>query len=218
MSPSPRYLVIPDIGKDEISQLLDLSAEQLRIIAYTLRSTDTLKAKEASYRRVASRADITNQQALSILNATANLIVQRKRYGLKPEQLLGELEALLPEKIKSLEDETQIALLDLLSESDEGYIVDKAETLKHGFSPHVVSMRSICDARPVFDKDKKTIRGMLIVASLGITTHDEGHRDHTVVIQMSMEELEDLQKLLEETKGKMQIIHNDLEGKFEILS
>jgi hypothetical protein len=55
MNPSPRYLVIPDNGREEIAQLLSLSAKQLRIIAETLRSTETLKFKEPSYRRIANR-------------------------------------------------------------------------------------------------------------------------------------------------------------------
>lgn len=218
MKPSPRYLVIPENGRQEISQLLSLSAKQLRLIAETLRSTDTLKFKEASYRRVASKADITNEESLAILSAITNLIIQRKRYNLDDEKLLEELAILFGEKIGNMDNETQYALIDLLSETDEGYIVEKAEVLKSGFAPHVVSMRSICDVRPVFDKDRKTIKGILIVASLGITTHDENHRDQTVVIQMTQDDLEKLRELIVETQGKMSIMQNEFGERFDVFS
>ena len=217
--PSPRYLLIPDNGREEISELLSLSAKQLRAVAETLRSTDTLKLKESSYRRVASNAGITNEQALAVLSAMADLLIQRERYLLNDEQLFDDLRILCQEKVDSIDGDTKNSLIDLLSESEERYIVDKVEGLKYGFSPHVLSMRSICDARPVFDKDKKTIRGILIVASLGITMHDENHRDrHTTVIHLSREELQKLKELIDETDRKMEIMYNDFGKNFDILS
>lgn len=218
MKSSPRYLLIPDSGREEISTLLSLSAEQLRAIAETLRSIDTLKHKQPSYRRIADKANITNEEALSALSATANLLLQRKRYSLNDEQLLNDLRILCQEEMDTIDDETKSALLDLLSESDEGYIVDKAESLKSGFSPHIASMRSICDVRPVFDKDKKTIKGVLIIASLGITIHDEQHRAQTTVINLSREQLKNLKELIQETEGKMDVMYNDFGKNFNILS
>jgi hypothetical protein len=219
MQSSPRYLLIPDSGREEISILLSLSAAQLKAVAETLRSIETLKYKGPSYRRVASVANITNEQALSVLSAVANLLVQRKRYSLNDEQLLDDLRILCKEQIVHIDndDETKKAFLDLLSESEEGYIVDKAESLKDGFGSHVVSMRSICDVRPVFDKDKKTIRGVLIVASLGIITHDEQHKNQTTIIHLSREQLKNLRELIQETEGKMDIMSNEFRG-FNILS
>lgn len=218
MQPSPRHLLIPENGRQDIHELLSLSGEQLRSVAQTLRSRETLKIKEPSYRRVASEARITNEEALAVLSAITNLILQRKRYALSDEQLLQELKVLWPDEIEHLNHETQNALLDLLSESDEGYFVDKAESLKTGFAPHVVSIRSICDVRPVFDKDRKKIEGLLLVASLGITTHDENHRDQIFVLQMTRADLQKLRECLEETDQKMAIMQEDFGAKFDILS
>jgi hypothetical protein len=218
MKSSPRYLIIPDTGREEIHQLLMLSAEQLQIIAQTLRSKETLKIKESSYRRVASAVNITNEQALAILSAMTNLLLQRQRYALSDEQLLDELRDLWPEEIAKLTPLKRHALIDFLSESDEGYFVEKAESLKTGFSPHIVSVRSICDVRPVFDKDRKTIAGVLLVASVGITTHDENHEDKTLVLQMTKSDIQKLRECLEETERKMLIMQQEFGENFDILS
>ena len=111
MKPSPRYLLIPDSGREEISALLSLSAEQLRATAETLRSVDTLKHREPSYRRIANKANITNEEALSVLSATANLLIQRKRYALDDEKLLDDLRVLCKEEMDSMNDESRNALL-----------------------------------------------------------------------------------------------------------
>jgi hypothetical protein len=167
---------------------------------------------------MSNKADITNEESLAVLSAITNLLIQRKRYGLSNEKLLQDLRIMFDDKIENMEKEAHAALIDLLSETDEGYIVDKAEVLKYGFSPHIVSMRSICDVRPVFDKDRKTIKGILIVASLGITMHDENHRDQTVIMQMTQDDLEKLRELIVETQGKMQIMQNDFGEKFDVFS
>ena len=48
--------------------------EQLQIIAQTLRSKETLKTQKPSYRRVASKANSTHEQALASLSAMTNLV------------------------------------------------------------------------------------------------------------------------------------------------
>ena len=131
-----------------------------------------MKSEELSYQRIAKDADISQIDSLAILGAVTNLVVQRQRYSLSDEQLLEDLEAGSQIEVKDFDDQKKRALLGLLSESEEGYLVEKAESLKAGFSPHFVTARSICDVRPVFDKKRESIEGILLVTLLGLTTQD----------------------------------------------
>jgi hypothetical protein len=214
----PKYLIIPKNRWEDISTLLSLSVSQMQIVAETLRSKETLKTEELSYQHVAKKADISQAEALAVLSAVTNLISQRQRYSLSDEQLLDDLEAGAPGKIKDLDLDTKGALLGLLSESEEGYFVEKAESLKLGFTPHLISVRSICDVRPVFDKNRETIEGALLVTFLGITTHDEEHKDHTFVLQLTRSDLHKLRDCLEEAERKLSVMEKEFGTKFDLFS
>ncbi len=205
-SAEPKYLVIPDTRWKEIESLLSLSVGQIKVIEDTLRSKETLRSEETSYQRIAKSANISQKEALAVLSAVTNLIFQRQRYSLTDQQLLDDLKARLPEKVADLGLEAQEALLRLLSESAEGYFVEKAESLRVGFAPHFVSVRSICDVRPVFDRNRETIEGALLVTFLGITTHDEEHEDHTFVLQLDQSGLRKLRECIEEAEKKLKVM------------
>lgn len=214
----PKYLIIPDDRWKEINILLSLSTDKLQAIAKTLRSKEALKSEESSYQRIAKDADISQIDSLAILSAVTNLTAQRQRYLLSEEQFLEDLEAGSRIAVKNFDDPKKRALLELLSETEEGYVVEKAESLKTGFSPHFISARSICDVRPVFDKKRESIEGILLIAFLGLTTHDEEHNDHTFVLQLTRSDLRNLQKCLEEAETKLGIMEKEFGAKFDLFS
>jgi hypothetical protein len=212
----PRYLVIPDSRRDDVRMLLSLSPDQLRSIKETLHSRETLKAKELSYQRVAQNANISYKEALSVLTALTNLIGQRKRYSLSDEQLLADLKAGWSDVIKKYEHDNEQALIELLSVSDEGYFVEKAEDLRTSFIPHMISVRSICDMRPVFDQNREEIEGALLVVLLGITTHNTNHENETFVVQLTRSDLNDLRNCLDETEKKLKVMEKMFEENLEL--
>jgi len=214
----PKYLVIPENRWKEIGILLSLSTDKLHAITKTLRSKEALKSEESSYQRIAKDADISHVDSLAILGAVTNLVAQRQRYSLSNEQLLEDLEAGSRIEVKNFDDQKKRALLELLSESEEGYLVEKAENLKTGFAPHFVTAKSICDVRPVFDKKRESIEGILLVTFLGLTTHDEEHNDHTFVLQLTRSGLRNLQKCLEEAERKLGIMEQEFGAKFDLFS
>lgn len=215
---TPKYLIIPENRWKDIRTLLSLSASQMQTVAKTLRSKETLKAEEPSYQRIAKDANISQADTLAVLSAVTNLILQRQRYSLSNEQLLDDLEAGSNVEVKNLDVQAKAALLDLLSESEEGYFVEKAESLKVGFPPHLVSVRSICDVRPVFDKARENIEGILLVTFLGLTMHDEEHKDHTVVLQLARSELRKLRECIEEAEKKLNVMEKEFGPKFDLFS
>ena len=181
-------------------------------------SKETLKTEELSYQRVAKGADISHTEALAILSAVTNLAFQRERYSLSPEQVLADLGAMLPEMVENLDSHTREALLKLLSKSEEGYFVEKTENLKIGFAPHLVSVRSICDVRPVFDKNREQIEGALLVTFLGITTHDEEHNEQTFVLQLTRSDLRKMQECLEEAEKKIEVMEREFGRELDLFS
>ena len=208
-SRKPKYLIIPDNRWKEIDSLLSLSAEKLEIIAKTLHSRAALQSEESNYQRIAKEADISQIDALAVLSAITNLITQRQRYSLSSEQLLEDLKAGPNVKIEEFNDQQKLALLELLSESEEGYLIEKAENLKTGFAPHFIGAKSICDARPVFDKNRERIEGILFVTLLGLTTHDEEHNNHTFVLQLTPSDLRNLRQCLEDAEKKLDIMEKE---------
>jgi len=215
---NPKYLIIPDNRWKDIRTLLSLSTDKLQAIAKTLRSKEALKSEELSYQRIAKDADISQIDSLAILSAVTNIVAQRQRYSLTDEQLLEDLEAGSEIKFENFDDQKKRALLELLSESEEGYLVEKAESLKAGFAPHFVTAQSICDVRPVFDKKRESIEGILLVTFLGLTTHDEEHNDHSFVLQLTRSDLRNLQKCLEEAERKLGIMEQEFGVKFDLFS
>lgn len=215
---TPKYLVIPKSRWDDVKKLLSLSANQMRTVAKVLQSKETLKTEDVSYQRIAKDADISQADALAVLGAVTNLTLQRQRYSLSSDQLLDDLEAGAEIKVKEFDAQTKAALLDLLSESEEGYFVEKAESLKIGFSPHLVSVRSICDVRPIFDKARENIEGILLVTFLGLTMHDEEHKDHTTILQLGRSELRKLRESIEEAEKKLAVLEKEFGAKFDVFS
>ena len=219
MKDGPRYLVIPDEGQKDISALLSLDANQMRMIIQTLGKKETLKTTKSSYERVAEAANLSHEVALNVLSAITNLIHQRQRYELSDEQLLDDLQAGWPKETKKLDEDAKKTLLSILSESEEGYLVQKVQNLRVGFATRLVSVRSICDVRPVFDRNREVIQGALLIASLGITTHDENHRDQTFVLQLTRSDLAKLRQCLEETERKLKVMEENFgEMGLELLS
>jgi hypothetical protein len=144
--------------------------------------------------------------------------MQSQRYSLTDEQLLEDLEAGSGIEVTKFEEPKKKALLELLSETAEGHLIEKVENLKNGFAPHFIRAQSICDVRPVFDKSRKNIEGILLVAFVGLTTHDEEHNDSTFVLQLTRSEIRALQKCLEEADTKLGIMEKEFGTTFDVFS
>ena len=205
---TPPLLIVPPEAWLEIAKIFDLEPDQLRAIAKTLRSKESLRdASTTSYEKVAKAARVPYMTAVDIVFTVNNLVRQGARVKLTREQLLEELAIGLPEKVKALAAETKDALLDLLSESGDGYVVNKAERLRTALVPHMVDAQTICEVRPVFNTDKTAIECNLVVTLLGINSHDdETHEDSSFVIQLTRPQVSELKKLLEETERKISVI------------
>ena len=133
-SAQPKYLIIPrkTVGKI-YGHCFHCPLTRCALSSKALRSKETIKGPKSLVTSVSQKdANISNANAIAVLNAVMNLILQRQRYLLNDEQLLDDLKAGLQDN-KDLDDETKGALCDLLSESEEGYLVEKAESLKTGF-------------------------------------------------------------------------------------
>src|SRR5438552_700183 len=178
----PRYLHVPDPHKADVWALLSLSVEKIQKVAETLRSKDNLPSEQPPIEALAKGADLSDAQAWAIWTTVPNLTRQRVSFSLTDDEFIDDLKAISPDDAAGIVGEKRTALLDLLSETEEGYLLQKAEFLRSGFVPSVTSSRTICDVRPLFDKDYKSIEAAAQVILLGLTTRDDQRRMRTIVV------------------------------------
>jgi hypothetical protein len=205
----PKFLSIPDEFSSDVSTLLRLTVAQMKALAAT-QSTDLLK-EDDSVAKVAKETGLSRSDALNAWSAASNIVRQRRREKLSDEALFSDLMALAPDEAAALTPEQkEILLHDVLADSDEVYRLQKAEYLRHAVVPALVRARSVCELRPVFDREKKQMEGAALVAVLVLTAHDEDHEDQAIYLQVTRSSLEKLKKCVDETERKLDIIEKTI--------
>ena len=200
----PRYLHVPEPHTADVRTLLSLNAEQLRKVTEAMRSKENLQSELPPLESLMRAAGLSPAEALAIWSTVPNLT--RQRVLLTDDEFFEDLKAIAPALAEGMEGDKKGALLDLLSESDEGHLLQKADFLRTGFIPSFVSSRSICDLRPLFDKKHEAIEGAALVVLLGITTDDDQHRSRTIVVQLTPEKLRQLRQTIEDAEKKLDLM------------
>lgn len=212
-----KTLLIPESGREDVSVLLALTAEQMRQVSEVLNSRDTLRSSDPIFLQVARRARLDPYKALSVMNAVTNVTRQCRWLELEIDQVLDTLATFAAES-EGLEGPRREALSELLAQSDEGYFVEKAERLRNAFVPRLLSVRSICEIRPVFDKERQNIEGALAVVLLALVANDETDEDRRMVVQLDRRDLVRLKQAIDVAEQKLDVIERQLEGALEIFS
>ena len=206
MTPSkPRKLTIPESRWKDIRELLLLSADRLKQIGEVLNSKESLKDEVPSFVAVARATGLANHQAYQVIGAMQNLALQRKQFEISDDELLSDLRAGFDDP-PELNAAQEAALLNLLGESDQAYLVEKAESLKHGLVPHMISARTICDLRPVFDRKREQLEGALLVTYLDIKAHDGEEEYRKLLLQLSETDLKELATVLADAIRKVELL------------
>lgn len=210
---TPRYLIIPQKAEKEVEALLSLDATQLTALADELLSGDA--ALSIRHEVIAKSLGIPNQAALDVVTAVRNLARQRKRYSLSFDAVMGDLGAMFSEQVQALEEEQRAALEQLVG-SDA---VSKIRSLRFSAVPHVLSARTVCDVRPVFDVAKKRIEKALVVTVLELEVHDHSMGNYkTIVVQLSPEALEELARSIAEAEQKLATIKKTFGDVVELIN
>lgn len=204
MSETPRFLMIPDRRKGDVDTLLSLTTDQLRRAGAFLRTPSQDAETRPLYVGLARDAGLPNDHAAALIRAVSNVQRQRTRYGMNDDDLVEDLRRGWPDAMSAVVgDQARLdSLKDILRDTDEGFLAEKVERLRHGLIPHYVGAQTQCDLRPAFDREKREIRGAVLVATLGIFLHDSDHHDRTVSLQMTRSDIKELREMLEEAERK----------------
>jgi hypothetical protein len=214
-----RFLFVPADRIFEVQHLLSLPTPTIADIADALRSRDSLKSLQADAQPVVeaivARAGLPRVQALSVWYAVLNLATQRRDLQISDADFLDDLTRLMPSDGPSMDAAKRAALVQLFTTTREGYLVQKAQFLRTAFTPTLVSCRSVCDIRPLFDEAHQRIEGAALVVLLGLETHTNEHDVQTVVVQATRAKLAELKKCIADAETKLALMERDFGGKVE---
>ena len=218
-SASLRHLYVPESRIFEVQILLSLPTDKIERTNEALRSSQTLKnLREDSdpVKRIASAANIPFAQALALWYAVSNLSRQRSAQKIADGDFLADLSVLMPDGAPPLDDQRRNALLGLFARTTEGNLLEKAEFLQRAYAPALVSCRSVCDIRPIFDEKRERIQAAALVVLLGLETHTDEHDIKTVVVQATRSKLADLKKCIEDAEHKLAVMEQQFGDKVEL--
>ena len=213
----PRYLIVSDDqALSDVRTLLSLTTDTLRAIAEAIKSRDGLRSDQPAFRRIADRAGIGNADALAAYYAIVNLSDQRRAYEIENEHMLADLALLCPDEMAALGDEGTRELLSLFIETEEDAVIGKADLLQSAVVPHYRNLKSVCEIRPVFNTDRTSVEGALLVALLALRLHDADHKNKTVVFQATRDELHSIRTALDEAESKFAALNEKFGQTVEI--
>ncbi|MCB9608322.1 MAG: hypothetical protein H6716_17165 [Polyangiaceae bacterium] len=202
-----KSLLIPEEGRIDVEALLSLSAARLQVLDETLRDRQALRDEKRTYQRIAEELEVSPREALSILSAIRNIRRQRERLEITDAELFEDLNSVSP-----IASDAEPILGALLGRSEDDYFVEKVGGLRQVLLPQLTEMRSVVDARPVFDRAKEKLEGMVLVAYLDLGAYDPNSRERTnQVIQVSRKQIQELRDLLDETEKKLDKLGEALE-------
>ena len=65
----------------------------------------------------------------------------------------------------------------------------KVRQLSSGPLPHLYSLKTYCDARPVFDSDGSQIESMVSIVTLSLVTHGGPNEHKEILVQLSQSDI-----------------------------
>jgi hypothetical protein len=215
---SLRHLYVPADRIFEVQILLSLSTDQLRQVTKALRSTESLENLDEAepISRIAAASKVSFAQALSVWHAVSNLSRQRLAQKIADGDFLDDLGRLEPPRAPSTsDDERRRALLDLCNSTREGYLLEKAQFLRTAYVQALVSCRSVCEIRPLFDEAHQKIEGAALMVTLGLETRSEEGDTETFVIQASRSKLAELKKCIADAEQKLDVMQRQFGEKLK---
>lgn len=208
----PRKLTVPDARVRDVRLLVSLPSDTVGSIQRFLTSRDALSEAEPTFVLLARATGLSHLDAMMALSAIRNLAKQREDFRLSDDELLADLEALVEQKV----GDNAEALVRLIRDSEETHFVEKVSRLRRGLLPHLLSHRTVCDIRPVFDEKRERIEAALVVTYLELEVHDDEYR--TVVVQLTETDIQALEKTLAEARSKITCMKDLLAERVSLLA
>ena len=194
---------------------MGLDVRVLDAIDEVLGSKESLRQDVPVQLLVADATGLTNMEALGVLSAIRNLARQKSAYRLTDDQMIDDLRAIGGPGIE-LSEAKILGLFRLIRKSDDDYFYEKAESLRGALLPHMVSARTVCDVRPIFDQERGNVDAGLIVTYLDMRVHDNSGQYDSLVVSLTVQDLRELGKTIEATLKKVEVIKKGFGGHIEL--
>jgi len=168
-------------------------------VADLLRISDEAAAKLCTFLSHVHTLRMRSKKDASTIPAELDHFLSMAPKGDKPE----EDPKTLSEKIKASQDQI-VRLFSDLPQRDRS---DKVRDLETGPLPHLHGFRTLCDVRPVYDDEASKITANLLVITMCLSTHKASSGDYEeLVIQMTEDDVADMQKALGRLEKKLQLL------------
>jgi hypothetical protein len=212
------WLYLPDDAVEDLTILASLSPEQAESLREHFDANEFVP-RSSYYTNVADLVNISDDAASGLCSFINSVRTQRSRQNRDaatvPDELLGFLQRIPKDKgskdtIGQLADyveKQRSFLVSLFSEPPGRGHSDKVRDLESGPLPHVHSIRTFCDIRPVYDDEASEIVAYLPMVTLSMVIHKTWCDEfEEVAVLLSDSDIDDLRETLDRLDKKLTIL------------
>jgi hypothetical protein len=213
--PKPSRLTIPNERLDDVRSLIGLEVNALDAIRDVLASRERLRRDVPVQLLLADATGLTNAEAFRVFSAITNLARQKEAYQLTDDQILQDLRVIGGSEIEFNEHKIE-RLLDLIRKVDDEYFYEKVESLRGAFLPHMISARTVCDVRPIFNEKRDKVDAGLIVTYLDMRVHSTTGEFDSITVSLTLKDLHELASVIDTTLKKIELIKSGFGQNIEL--
>lgn len=197
------WLFLPDDAFDDLTRLAKLAPDKLPKLRALLDSSE-FELRYKFFVKLADQLGVSDEAAAKLCSFINYVQVQRARNNEAGESVPGELEYFLRAAGKQAEEaelvlkyirDNRDTLAQLFSEPALFESAEKLRGLETGPLPHLDSVRTYCDLRPVYDKHADKIVSTFPVITLSLTIHDTTAEEmKDILVQLTESDLKEFRK------------------------
>ena len=202
--------VIPERMLADLINLAGISPETLGKISDSLLNTEGFLSDSELEKKIKTHLS-DKDEFKAVLNTLENISSDRIEWIL---QTLSKWRAAKEENQSRLPLETIEALRSALPTLIKNYPalerMRKAETLELALGQGLESVQFICDARPVFDKERKLIEGFATITTLKLELEEDSESRQKIEVRISPEMLDELIEKSQQAKVKIKTLREQI--------
>ena len=208
------WLFLPNDALGDLQILTQLPTEKIARLRTLLDSSD-FRLRYKFYVSLAESLSIPDESAARLCSFVNYVQTQRKHMEQSADTVIDELKSFIKrhpkievEESKDTEkklDEKRSLLSGLFGQLPRREFSQKRRGLETGPLPHLVSMRTYCDLRPIYDQEATTIQEMFPIVTLHMVTHSESSDKTTeVYVQLSESDVTEIKAQIERLERKLE--------------
>jgi hypothetical protein len=212
------WLFLPDDAYEDLVILSRLSSEQIESLRKHLDSNE-FQPRYAFFVKVAELLGVSDETAAKLCTFVNHVHNQRRKLNRDADSVPEEFESFLrrsaptgkqAEELKRLTEylkKNRQLLVRLFSDLSERERSGKVQELELGPLPHLHSVRTFCDVRPVYDESAGKIVANIPILTLQLVTHSTETDEYTqVLIQLTENNLTEFRKAFERIDKKLALL------------